>query len=172
MYRIIGADGRDYGPIPAETLRQWIAEGRANAETRTRTEASTDWRPLRMFPEFSLLFGSSAFPPPPITPAGPPAIGSRRRNNSNAVAGLVLGIVSWTIGLCCCYGLPFSALGLIFSLIGLSQINQEPERYDGHGLAMAGIVVSALNLTFALGLGLFSSAFHAWGQFGPHRFRL
>lgn len=172
MYRIIGADGREYGPIPADTLRQWIAEGRANGETRARADDSADWRQLRTFPEFSLMFGSRSFPPPPTAPIEPPAIGSARKNNSNAVIGLVLAIIAWTAGLCCCYGFPFSVLGLIFSLIGLSQINQEPDRYDGRGIAIAGIIVSGLNLVFALGLGLFAGTLHAWGNFGPHRFRL
>ena len=27
MYKIIGADGKEYGPISLEVLRQWIAEG-------------------------------------------------------------------------------------------------------------------------------------------------
>ena len=40
MYRIIGADGREYGPIPAEQLRQWIREGRADAQTRARAEGA------------------------------------------------------------------------------------------------------------------------------------
>jgi len=36
MYKIIGADGREYGPITADQLRQWIREG---APTRRPTSS-------------------------------------------------------------------------------------------------------------------------------------
>src|SRR6266850_2488316 len=67
MYRIIGADGNQYGPISAEQLRQWVAEGRANAQTKILAEGTTEWKPLSEFPEF---FGTAA-PPPGATPPTP-----------------------------------------------------------------------------------------------------
>ena len=57
MYRIIGADGNEYGPVTAEQLRQWIVEGRANAQTKIQTEGSTEWKALADFPEFAGIFG-------------------------------------------------------------------------------------------------------------------
>ena len=33
MYKIIGTDGRPYGPVSAEEIRRWIAENRVNAQT-------------------------------------------------------------------------------------------------------------------------------------------
>jgi uncharacterized membrane protein len=55
MYKIIGADQKEYGPITAEQIRQWISEGRLNAETRACLEGTQEWKPLRMFPEFSFV---------------------------------------------------------------------------------------------------------------------
>jgi hypothetical protein len=70
MYLIIGADGQQYGPVTAEQLRQWIAEGRANAETRTRAEGSTEWKPLSEFAEFAEALAATkqpvGMPPPPV----------------------------------------------------------------------------------------------------------
>ena len=43
-----------------------------------------------------------------------------------AMAGLVMGILSITCGMCCCYGLPFNVLGIIFSLVALAQIKNDP----------------------------------------------
>ena len=60
MYKIIGADDREYGPVTGEQLRQWIADGRANAQTKAQAEGSTEWRPLSTFPEFADLFGAAA----------------------------------------------------------------------------------------------------------------
>lgn len=72
-YRIIGADQKEYGPVSAELLRQWISEGRVNAQTTARLEGEADWKPLSSFPELADLVRS--VPPPgaplPGTGAGP-----------------------------------------------------------------------------------------------------
>src|SRR6266481_279088 len=53
MYTIRGADGREHGPVTADQVRQWIVEGRANAQTKVRAEGSADWKLLNEFPEFA-----------------------------------------------------------------------------------------------------------------------
>src|SRR5215469_9862708 len=97
MYRIIGADGREYGPISAEQLRQWIAEGRAIATTRVLREGASDWTTLGALPEFSLLFGGATSQRGAV-PGAPVTVTSRSRNNGFAVAGFVVGIFSVTVG--------------------------------------------------------------------------
>jgi hypothetical protein len=62
MYRIIGGDGREYGPVSAEQVRDWIKQGRANAQTKIRPEAGGDWRTVGELPEFA------------AAPGAPPAI--------------------------------------------------------------------------------------------------
>jgi len=37
-YKIIGADGLEYGPVSAEQIRQWMAEGRVNSKTKLQAE--------------------------------------------------------------------------------------------------------------------------------------
>jgi hypothetical protein len=56
MYKIIGADLKEYGPVPAERVRKWIAEGRADGQTKARAEGTNDWKPLSEFPEFAGAF--------------------------------------------------------------------------------------------------------------------
>jgi len=70
MYKIIGADQKEYGPISADQLRQWIAQGRANGNTMAQSEGSTDWKPLRAFPEFASNFPQGAPTTPPVVGAG------------------------------------------------------------------------------------------------------
>jgi hypothetical protein len=53
MFKMIGGDGREYGPVSAEQLREWIADSRANGQTLVQPEGSTEWRPLSSFPEFA-----------------------------------------------------------------------------------------------------------------------
>ena len=163
MYRIVGADGRQYGPISADQIRRWIAEGRANAQTQTLAEGATEWKPLGTIPEFANFFATQA--PPPINPV----TGSHlRATNSFAVWGMVFGILAVVSCCCCCPGILFSALGLIFSLVGLSQINGRPDLYEGRGYAIAGIVLSALGLAIALFSGLFGLASNPQYHFPYH----
>lgn len=65
MYNIIGGDGKQYGPVSADQLREWIAQGRAMAETRARVEGTAEWKTLAEFPEFAPLFRSLSTSLPP-----------------------------------------------------------------------------------------------------------
>ena len=55
MYKIIGGDQKEYGPVSIEQMRQWIAEGRVNAQTSVQLEGTTEWKPLGSLPEFAEL---------------------------------------------------------------------------------------------------------------------
>ena len=67
-YTIIGGDQKEYGPIPETQLRQWIADGRANAQSKVRVEGATEWKLLSDLPEFQDVLQSSVLPP--ISAAG------------------------------------------------------------------------------------------------------
>jgi hypothetical protein len=159
MYRILGADGRQYGPVSAEQIRRWIAEGRANAQTQTLAEGALAWKPLGALPEFAGHFGAPV--PPPI---GAVTTSHFRRTNAFALWGMIFGVLSL---LCCCFRLVLGPLGLIFSLIGLSQISERPDLYEGRGLAIAGIILSSLGLI--VGFVLFAIAL-ATGHFHAHHY--
>jgi hypothetical protein len=156
MYRIIGADGREYGPIPAEQLRQWIREGRADAQTRARAEGADQWKPLVEQVEFAPMLARI---PPPLATQRPVYIAPAPRTNSLALASLFLGIFSLTCGMCCCcYGMPFNVLGIIFALVALAQISADPYGQQGRGIAVAGLVLCVLSLVLAALAGVFGLA--------------
>src|SRR5438034_3233486 len=90
MYRIIGADGKEYGPISADQLRQWIAEGRANAQTQVLAEGAAEWKPLADIPEFAPVLSRPAPQP------GPGAVLPAPKTNAMAVTVLTLGSCSAT----------------------------------------------------------------------------
>jgi hypothetical protein len=52
-YILIGDDQEEYGPVSAEQIRQWIAEGRVDSQSKLRVEGDTEWKPLAQMPEFA-----------------------------------------------------------------------------------------------------------------------
>ena len=64
-YKLIGADRMEYGPASAAQIRQWITEGRVNAETKLQAESTAEWRPLAEVPEFAVAPPGTA---PPAVP--------------------------------------------------------------------------------------------------------
>ena len=138
MYKIIGADQKEYGPVTADQLNQWLAEGRVNSQTKVCPAGGSEWKTLGELPEFSLRFNT----PPPLT--GSPSFTSPSATNTKtsgmAVASLILGI----LGLVTC---GVSALvGLILGIIAMGRIKKNGGALTGHGLALAGTIVSGVFL--------------------------
>lgn len=63
MFTIIGGDGKEYGPSPANQIREWLAAGRANLDTKAKALGSEEWRRLGDFVEF----GANPPLPPPLS---------------------------------------------------------------------------------------------------------
>ena len=117
MYRIIGKDGQQYGPVTAEQLRGWIAENRANAQTLVQTDGSQDWKPLGSLLEFAADLKPppmSAMPPPPINP--PPSTSNPRA--SNKLPAGICGILLGSLGIHK-FILGYTGTGLIMLLVTL-----------------------------------------------------
>ncbi len=173
MYKIIGADGKEYGPIPAEVLRQWIAEGRANAQTKIQAEGTTEWKLLSDFPEFA----PATPPPPPPAPIGLPAVGPGVRDQvvGPAIGLIVFAILGfllqaaalvWRVGFAAMAASQMSGtwgntpppwaalfsgtLGIASSIIGLLVSGLillagiKMQRVQNYGLAMAGSIIAMI----------------------------
>lgn len=69
MYRILGSDGNEYGPVSTEQVRQWIHERRVNGETRVQGENGA-WCLLREVPELVVLLQAPVVDPPLIPAPG------------------------------------------------------------------------------------------------------
>lgn len=65
MYRVIGSDGKEYGPVSGDQIRAWLKESRLTADTRVCLEGTIDWKTLKEFPE---LAAALAVPQPPAPP--------------------------------------------------------------------------------------------------------
>ncbi|HTB85906.1 MAG TPA: DUF4190 domain-containing protein [Candidatus Sulfotelmatobacter sp.] len=144
-YILVGSDGKKYGPVSAAKLREWLQEGRVDSRTAVFIEGATEWTFLGLLPEFALELAGS---PPVIGALKPQPVAG---TNAFATWGLICGLLSWTFCGCC---VPFAILGLTFSIIALVQTNSATQ--DGRGFAIAGVVLSATNLLWTLGLTLVS----------------
>lgn len=140
MYKIIGADQKEYGPVPVEQIKDWIRQGRLTGSSRVQAEGSADWKGLSEIPEFAEALASApplAAPPPPAVSSVPAAAG---KTSSMAIVGLILAVL----------GLPTCGLGavagLVLGILALVKINSSAGALRGRGLAIAAIVVSAVSL--------------------------
>jgi hypothetical protein len=57
-YTVMGEDGKEYGPVSEDQIRQWIAEGRAGSKTPVKTPRDRDWVFLNQVPEFAEFFAA------------------------------------------------------------------------------------------------------------------
>jgi hypothetical protein len=130
MYRVIGVDQREYGPVSDEQLRSWIVQGRLNARSLVQPEGSIGWKPLSDLPEFGASLAQAG---PPAYPAS--TLAPIPTDNNMALSSLIVGCLS----LVCCQ--PLAIVGIILGAMALNQIKSDPNK-TGRGLAIAGIAVS------------------------------
>jgi len=142
MYKVMGTDDREYGPVSGDVLRQWIAERRANSQTRVQAEGVAEWKTLAELPEFSAALGGT-----PSSPSPPPLAGigaaprSQRKTSGLAIASLVFGL----LGFC---GIT-AIVGLILGIVAQGRIRKSGGQLKGRGVAIAGIVISGFMLLFS-----------------------
>ena len=67
MFKILGTDGKEYGPVTVGNVIEWIRDGRANLQTKARKGDETEWRTLGDFPEFVPTGTISPLPETPAT---------------------------------------------------------------------------------------------------------
>jgi uncharacterized RDD family membrane protein YckC len=104
MFTILGADGKEYGPVPTARIHEWINGGRANRQTRARRADETEWKTLGDFPEFALPPADVADAPAPLaTPAEPPAGGLELADRGTRLGSFLIdyicGLLSTVPGL-------------------------------------------------------------------------
>ena len=72
MYFLIGGDGKEYGPKAAVEVREWIAEGRLNAQSEIKPQGEEEWVQLSSLLEFAADLNPQAVPPSPAPESLPP----------------------------------------------------------------------------------------------------
>jgi hypothetical protein len=139
MYKIIGGDGREYGPVSLAQLQQWRDDGRINHQTLIQPAGSTDWKPLSTFPELGAT-------PPPLAPA--PAYQASTGLEALIPARNGMALTSYYLGvfaLIPCFGVMLAIPSLILGINGLRRFRQNPA-IRGKAHAWTGIILSSVVL--------------------------
>lgn len=162
-YQVLGADGKEYGPVTMEQLQAWIREGRVPPQQQIKRSDMSHWAAAEAFSELQALFGSSTPQPTAPSPARPqpttadPAAMARVRGGASwfywiAAFSLVNSVVAFT----------GSAWRFLLGL-GVTQL------IDGLGEAMSSsagrVVALALNLIVAgmfVFFGVFARKAYLW----------
>jgi hypothetical protein len=150
MFKIIGSDGNQYGPVSAQQIRAWISEGRANGQTMAQAEGATDWKKLGEFPEFSDLLTS---PVPPLASG----FSQPQRLAEDSVRGpatglMVVAVIGFVMG---AGALVMDLTGAGMNLSGIPGLDPNAEQFM-HLFAGTFGIISAV-------VGVLLSAIIFWG---------
>jgi len=101
-------------------------------------------------------FGSGQFPAPqpsqPVWQPPPPPQYAAGKQQGLAVASLICGIFTVTIGWCCYLGVITGPVAIGLGIYSLVQIKNYPDKFGGKPLALTGIITAAV---YFLGLAFF-----------------
>jgi hypothetical protein len=157
-YFVIGGDQKQYGPISAEDLRKWIAEGRLNAQSLVKADSDAEFRALGGFPEFVDALANAAAPTVPSL--GQLAEDGHRAAALERVKGPALALAI-TAGLGAVY---YALIGVYTLVTGGALFHQQmppnlPPQLQTFFEMMQGPLAGIINLLFAAlnGFVLFSA---------------
>jgi hypothetical protein len=87
MYKILGSDGNEYGPLSAEKIKQWIADERVDKKTPVLPDGAEDWVFLSSLPEFAKAIAAQE-------KWGTAASGKKRRRRAVYIVLLLLAVIA------------------------------------------------------------------------------
>ena len=135
-YRIIGADLREYGPVDLEEIREWINEGRADANTLVCEMDEKQWIRLRDLPMVAGDLPNSA---PKITG------GMSKTGDGTIRISYLFPAILCTLFFC----VPFGIAGIVFAV----QANSKAQQGDLSGASVAASRAKLMCiLSFIIGL--------------------
>lgn len=163
MYKIIGGDQREYGPVDFNSVLDWIRQGRANAQTLVQKEGGA-WVPLGSLDEFAEALaaqaaatpapagGGPAMPPPPA----PSLPGEDRRVALQAVQGPATGLLVTGI-----IGALFALGNLVMALLGAGGPRPDPSEVPEEMRQFVELMLQLQNPAVAIGSSIFGLAIAA-----------
>lgn len=155
-------NGQKYGPYSEQALRDWVAQGRVQANTLAWHQDVADWTPL------SSLLALTPGQPPMAPPVYMPGTADTAQNTINTIAGYekCSGIIWLILGIIQCLTLVAIIAGVWNILAGISRLRAAPliqqrhpdvpAAFEGVGLLIA---IGLINLFFGGIIGVVAVAF-------------
>ena len=153
MYYIQGADQKEYGPVSADQLRQWISENRLNRFSPARADGESLWKTLGDFPEFAEVLVVAAPPASEAPPSEPTTVSAANASPYGSgfrpsTPGISESVIDEKIKVPAIGIITTGALGALLSLTGvittLSGSNKNTEIPPGFPPEAAGLLKSYL----------------------------
>ena len=153
MYYIQGADQKEYGPVSADQLRQWISENRLNRFSPARADGESLWKTLGDFPEFAEVLVVAAPPASEAPPSEPTTVSAANASPYGSgfrpsTPGISESVIDEKIKVPAIGIITTGALGALLSLTGvittLSGSNKNTEIPPGLPPEAAGLLKSYL----------------------------
>lgn len=92
-------------------------------------------------------------PPPGFYGGPPPNMGGGQQTESLAIPALVCGVLGVPSGFCCSFfSIPICIAAIVLGVMSIMNINKDPARLTGKGLAIGGIVTGSVSLLLFFGL--------------------
>ena len=147
QYYFKSEDGKEYGPITAEEISDWQAQGRMNSESLVRHSNSRDWMPLSSYPELAsdsapkpTSVDSSESPPPQKAPEVPQQQAYSKYEEHRGTMILVFGI----LGIACCF--PFGIAAWVMGNADMQKINAGIMDPEGKSTTNAGKICGIISV--------------------------
>jgi len=145
MYRILGADGREYGPANLDQMREWIGQGRVNAQTRVQAEGSPEWRNASEIPELQAFLANPAAARAVTAASSQPPAPATKPRQGMAVTSFVLGLLAIL-----CFGVLTGLPAIITGHLAHGRARRNPAQFGGAGFAIAGFVMGYVSILITL----------------------
>ena len=179
-YKIIGGDGKEYGPVTLSQLKTWIGEGRIDGDSRVRRSDQSTWGPASSLPELELPATSdpetsssptgsplAEGPPPPSPPASFPSTGAHPEVTHAKLAGAArsgAGWFYWIAGLSLINSISMlsgSGWGFIVGL-GITQVIDGLASELGSSGRLVALMLDLLAAGVFVFFGVFANKRYAW----------
>jgi hypothetical protein len=160
-YTMLGADGKQYGPVTIEKFRTWIGEGRVGGDTQVWRSDQPAWASAATLPELGLATAAPAplpsSPPAPFAPAAnDPALAQRMKSG----AGWFYWIAGFSVVNTICV-LTNQTWGFALGLAATAYLDREASA-TGTGAALVPIILNVLVVTMVVLFGFFAGKGHTW----------
>jgi hypothetical protein len=163
-YKVLGGDGKEYGPASRSEITQWLQEGRITAETQLTRSDITHWAPAASFTE---LQATPAAAPSASPAAQPSAAAATATVGDPALLAQLKGGASWFYWIAglsiinSIAALSGSGWGFIVGL-GVTQIFDAIARDMAGGAKSVALVLDLLAGGIFILFGVFAHKRHTW----------